>query len=177
MPHCLLPTPQTSISTLPPHAPRHQECKVNDFVDDPDIPGPGFYGNPDPDPMGRSGPAYTFRPRHRDRNPDDAPGPGEYAAPTSPQGPAYTMRGRTASPGRSPRGDSPGPGAYSPRSGPEGPAFTMAPRVREAAGEDTPAPGEYGTLDRWAGGEGVVRVLIARSYAHNLRKGVAALGV
>lgn len=59
---------------------RHHELKVVDgVVDDPDIPGPGFYGDPDPEPMGRSGPAYTFRPRHRDLKPDQAPGPGARA--------------------------------------------------------------------------------------------------
>eukprot|EP00198_Chlamydomonas_reinhardtii_P010053 XP_001699390.1 predicted protein [Chlamydomonas reinhardtii] len=98
----------------------HEECKVYDIVDDPDIPGPGFYGNPDPDPMGRSGPAYTMRPRYQQRPPADLPGPGDYE-------------------------DKPGPGAYAPPVRPDGPAYTIAPRVADPAPDPTPAPGEYGS--------------------------------
>lgn len=56
---------------------------------------------------------------------------GQYDAPGSPTGPAYTMAGRTHAPQLEPP-DSPGPAAYGlPQdpSKPGGPAFTMAPWI------------------------------------------------
>lgn len=49
-----------------------------DGLGDPDIPGPGFYGDPNPEGLGRSGPAFTFRPRTADKRPEDVPGPGQH---------------------------------------------------------------------------------------------------
>ncbi|GIM06654.1 hypothetical protein Vretimale_10916 [Volvox reticuliferus] len=111
---------------------------------DPDIPGPGMYGNPDPEALGHSGPAYTLRSRLASRT-EEGPGPGEYDSPGSPAGPAYTIAGRPASPGAP---ASPGPGAYSPTRRPDGPAFSIAPKVNAAETDPTPAPGDYGTADR-----------------------------
>ena len=116
-----------------------------DIVDDPDIPGPGFYGNPDPDPMGRSGPAYTMRPRYQQRPPADLPGPGDYVAPSGPAGPAFTIAPRYPASPSGGKEDKPGPGAYAPPVRPDGPAYTIAPRVADPAPDPTPAPGEYGS--------------------------------
>lgn len=53
------------------------------------------------------------------------PGPGEYASPAPPSGPAYTMRPRPPSPERPP---SPGPADYQRPAGPTGPAYTIKGR-------------------------------------------------
>ena len=49
-----------------------------DVIIDPDIPGP-IYGNPNvpgKDQIGRSGPAYTFRPKPVLKEGPEGPGPG-----------------------------------------------------------------------------------------------------
>ncbi|MEW5299279.1 MAG: hypothetical protein WDW36_002310 [Sanguina aurantia] len=117
----------------------------------PYMPGPGAYGDPNPERLGQSGPSYTFRPRLIDPQGPQGPGPGEYPVSDSPGGPAYTMGSkdpdRSVTAAAAAAADQPGPGEYSSTLPPTGPAFSMSQRLDRTNPDESPAPGEYGIPD------------------------------
>ncbi|KAF5840064.1 hypothetical protein DUNSADRAFT_17981 [Dunaliella salina] len=111
-------------------------------------PGPGDYSD-GIDALGNRGPAYTIAGRPEVKPPKDIlPGPGEYEAPPSPSGPAYTIAPRIEPPSDK-HEPVVGPGYYDPQQPSSAPAYTIAPRYplpRDKSQDGMPGPGEYGEM-------------------------------